>query len=213
MPSTTEILNSLKSLRNDAADADQIMMRSATIPPDVVAFFDQLQERVDEWVVEAINSYQSSSFWSGAFEALNAVRVNDRIHLRFGLNNMLDALDALIEETPFSVFANIQDVITLTEKILSVPQREYAELLGVSPSTLRRWKSGRTTPSPNDDAKIRFVGKVAHQLSHSLKAPGIYRFFYTQHRRLGYRPVDLLDVPPKYVDILADAESLRSMSG
>ncbi len=212
MPPTTEVLQSLKSLRDDMAKADHIMCNMVTIPNEVVEFVNQLRERVEAWDTEVINPYQSSHFWRGAYQAANAIRVNNRTHLRFGLSNMLFALDALIEETPFSAFARIEDVIALTEDLLSVPQREYAKLLGVSPSTLRRWKSGRTTPSPNNDAKIRFVGKVANRLSHSLTAQGIYRFFYTQHRRLGYRPVDLLNVPPKYVDILADAESLRSMS-
>lgn len=212
MTSVTDIRQLLVSLRQNVDRADQIMMKSATVSPEVAVLVNMFADSVSTHVLNGINPYSSSDLWHGAYRAAKGLGLVDYIELRTGLNLMLDAIDELIDELPFSQFAEIPDVLKLTSRILSVNQQQYADLLGVSTSTLRRWQNGQSKPNPQDDAKIRFVGKLASQLSYTLTQRGIYEWLYRHQYDLRQRPIDTFNDPTKYDEVLALAESFRSMS-
>lgn len=209
------ILPSLLAIRKDADAAVELLKRSDTIPQEVVEFVIGIGRRLfnpfDAYEISEINPYHASGLWRYAYKAASAIHTNDRKHLRIPLEGIRLFLNELIEEAPYSDLANIDDIMELTISQLSVPQTKYAELLGVSPRTLHRWRSGQTKPSHQDAARIRFVGKLVSKLSHYLTKPGVYAWFYHEHTQLKKRPVDLLGDPSNEYYLLSLVEAVRSM--
>lgn len=85
-------------------------------------------------------------------------------------------------------------------------------MLGISPRTLRRWRSGGT-PSPAATARVRVVAAVVDQLRHVFTPAGVAGWFDRVHPELGERPIDLLSDPDRFAKLLAVAASARAMPG
>ncbi|BBY58280.1 hypothetical protein MSAR_14160 [Mycolicibacterium sarraceniae] len=60
--------------------------------------------------------------------------------------------------------------------------------------------------------RIRMVGQLVNQLRHTFTGPGVIAWFYRCHPTLGERPVDLLDDPLRYPEVLSAATVSRAMT-
>jgi hypothetical protein len=94
----------------------------------------------------------------------------------------------------------------------STSQSRKATLLGVSPRTYQRWVSERetTTPTGEDERRLRVVARIVNQLRHSLTGPGVIEWF--EHVRAdldGASPGELLDDPNRLELLLAAAAASR----
>ena len=129
------------------------------------------------------------------------------------LEQFRQALRDIIENQPFDDGAPVRDVLNRTVATLSAPQKTLAELLGVSVRQLQRWSApDGTEPSANDAARIRAVGQIVNQLRHTFTGPGVTSWFERRHPILGQRPIELLDDPIAYPQILAAATAARAMT-
>jgi transcriptional regulator with XRE-family HTH domain len=94
-------------------------------------------------------------------------------------------------------------------KRLGATQEEFAQVLGVTTSSVHRWEAGRVTPERHVGEKLSGLKKVIQLLDKHFRVDGRVRFFMTPHPRLeGDRPKDLLGLPsaPKRIGDL-----IRSM--
>jgi transcriptional regulator with XRE-family HTH domain len=103
--------------------------------------------------------------------------------------------------------------LSRTADTIAAPQKSIAELLGVSVRQLQRWLADDAVePAADDAARIRMVGQVVNQLRHTFTGPGVIAWFYRRHPVLGERPVDLLDDPLRYPEVLSVATAARAMT-
>ena len=163
----------------------------------------------------SIDHNLAGELWQAASEAESALEITDagtrRLELRFALEEMLDVLDSLLESEPFGDSVPIADVLKRTEALLQAPQHDLAEILGVSVRTLQRWISGEGEPGPGLTDRVRIVGQLVNQLRHFLTPSGIVSWFRREHPRFGQPPLELLDAPATYPDLLDAASAPRSM--
>jgi uncharacterized protein (DUF2384 family) len=155
--------------------------------------------------------------WAAAFRAEKALRhdnaADQRRDVRIALEQFRHALRDIVENQPYNDGAPIRDVLTRTADTIAAPQKSIAELLGVSVRQLQRWLADDAVePAADDAARIRMVGQVVNQLRHTFTGPGVIAWFYRRHPTLGERPVDLLDDPLRYPEVLSAATAARAMT-
>lgn len=206
----------LIALRGEVAAAAQSLKRCPEVPAEAASLIHDFGDRLYVDSASLINPNLAKELWRAGFEASNALWVGDpdtqRVEVRMALQNLLDVLDEIIEDAPFGPTVPIKDVLGRTDALLQVPQEKLAELLAVSPRTLQRWLRGEGTPGPREDARLRTVGALVNQLRHTLTPPGVYAWFSRENSQLGRRPLDLLDDPLRYPELLDAAAAPRSMS-
>ena len=104
----------------------------------------------------------------------------------------------------------IHEVLEHLVEMLRLPQSDVAHLLGISTRQLQRWLAGDgSTPSGREEARIRMVAHLANQLRHAYTAQGVPAWF--EHRLPGLRstPLDLLDDPVHFPELMAAARGAR----
>jgi hypothetical protein len=112
----------------------------------------------------------------------------------------------ITEEQPYNDNAPVRDVLTRSVEILASAQKTLADLLRVSVRQLQRWLAADgPEPAADDAARIRVVGQVVNQLRHVFTGPGVIALFYRAHPALGQRPIELLDDPLCYPQVLGAA--------
>jgi hypothetical protein len=151
-----------------------------------------------------------------ALRAQAALRGEDperRRQLRLALEQMRFLFARLAEREPIGEERSPNEVARWLESTLpSVPQPRKAGLLGVGLRTYQRWISDRasTTPTGEDERRLRVVARIVNQLRHSLTGPGVIEWF--EHPRAdldGARPVEVLDDPDRLEPLLAAAAASR----
>lgn len=212
---TTNPRDSLETLRSQLQEDSAAVQRSPTVPPDVEDHVRALGRPADVNASLSIDPGLAGELWEAAAAAQNALVIVDeearRIELRFTLEQMLDALDALLESEPFSRAAPLTDVLKRTEVLLQAPQHDLAEILGVSVRTLQRWISGDGEPATAVTDRVRIVGQLVNQLRHFLTPSGVVSWFRREHPAFGKAPIELLDDPATYPELLNAASAPRSM--
>ncbi|HEX2284723.1 MAG TPA: hypothetical protein VHI10_07860, partial [Mycobacterium sp.] len=161
--------------------------------------------------------YLTAALWEAAYRAEKALRHEDAVErrhdVRIALEQFRQALRDLTEEQPYAVDAPIRDVLAKTVDTLNAPQKDVADLLGVSVRQLQRWLAeGGSEPAAADAGRIRAVGRVVNQLRHTFTGPGVLTWFHRRHPVLGRRPVELLDDPLQYPEVIRAAKAARAMS-
>jgi hypothetical protein len=81
----------------------------------------------------------------------------------------------------------------------------------VSVRQLQRWLADEgADPAGNDAARIRIVGQLVNQLRHAFTGPGVVAWFTRPHPVLGMPPIELLDDPLAYPQVIRAATAARA---
>ncbi|MEZ0364572.1 hypothetical protein ACAG26_12835 [Mycobacterium sp. pUA109] len=209
----------LGDLLGEVNDATKLLQRSATVPDRVIELIDSFETALGAATPLRLDAdpYLTAALWAAAFRAEKALRHDNaerrRRDVRIALEQFRHALRDIVDNQPYSDGAPVRDVLTRTADTLACSQKTLAELLGVSVRQLQRWL-GPDGPEPagEDAARIRMIGQVVNQLRHSFTGPGTVAWFFRAHPVLGRRPVDLLDDPLRYPQILNAATAARAMT-
>jgi uncharacterized protein (DUF2384 family) len=209
----------LRDLLEEVNGATKLLRRSKTVPAEVIGLVDSFESALGAATPSRLdaNPYLMSTMWAAAFRAEKALRhdnaADQRRDVRIALEQFRHALRDIVENQPYNDGAPIRDVLTRTADTIAAPQKSIAELLGVSVRQLQRWLADDAVePAADDAARIRMVGQVVNQLRHTFTGPGVIAWFYRRHPTLGERPVDLLDDPLRYPEVLSAATAARAMT-
>jgi uncharacterized protein (DUF2384 family) len=209
----------LAGLLGQVNAATQLLRRSATVPDEVGQLIDSFEPTLGAATPLRLQAdpYLMTTLWAAAFRAEKALRHDDaaqrRRDVRVALEQFRHALRDITENQPYADDAPVRDVLARTAEVLAAPQKTLAELLGVSVRQLQRWLAHEgTEPAADDAARIRAIGQVVNQLRHSFTGPGVVAWFYREHPVLGRRPIELLDDPLCYPQLIGAATAARAMT-
>jgi hypothetical protein len=201
-------------------DATKTLQKSDAVPDAVAQFVDSLEPTLHAAAPMRLQAdpYLSTALFAAAFRAEKALRhdnaASQRRDLRIALEQFRQALRDIVSNRPVSADAPVRDVLAYTVSVVSVPQKDIAELLGVSTRQLQRWLSkDGPEPTGDDEARIRIVGQLANQLRHSFTGPGVLAWFYRKHPVLHVIPLKWLDDPLHYPALVNAATAARAMVG
>ncbi|ORA40241.1 hypothetical protein BST20_06690 [Mycobacterium branderi] len=201
-------------------EATKLLQRSKTVPDEVARLVDSLEPTLGAATPLRLQAdpYLMTTLWAAAFRAEKALRhdndTDQRRDIRVALEQFRHALRDITENQPYGDDAPVRDVLGRTAEILAAPQKTLADLLGVSVRQLQRWlASDGPQPAADDAARIRILGQVVNQLRHSFTGPGVVAWFHREHPVLARRPIDLLDDPLCYPNLLGAATGARAMTG
>lgn len=210
-----EDLSSVFERINQATSA---LRRSDEIPSEVeelVDSFDGLFHAESPLGLD-VDPSLSTPLFAGALRAVKAMRHDDvgeqRRGLRIALEQVRHALRDILDAAPFTDDVPIEDVLANLTRRVSVPQPELAELLGISTRQFQRWLKGDSAPAGNDEARVRMVARIVNELRHAFTAPGVVAWFRRKHPQLGEPPLNLLDDPVRYPQLLNLARGSRAMA-
>jgi antitoxin Xre/MbcA/ParS-like protein len=209
----------LRALLSEVNDATSLLQRSATVPAELVALIDSFDSALGAATPLRLEAdpYLTAMLWAAAFRAEKALRHDNdqdrRRDVRVALEQFRHALRDIVENRPYDDGAPVRDVLARAAATLDVPQKELADLLGVSVRQLQRWSApDGSAPAAADAARIRAVGHVVNQLRHAFTGPGVIAWFNREHPVLKQRPVELLDDPLSYPRIYGAATAARAMT-
>jgi hypothetical protein len=210
----------LEALLARVNEATKSLQRSASVPSEVAQLVDSFEKTLDAATPLRLQAdpYLTTTLWAAAFRAEKALRHDNeeqkRRNVRIALEQFRHALRDIVERRPFDDGAPVRDVLAKTADVVGVPQKELAELLGVSVRQLQRWLTPQgPAPGGDDAARIRVVGNVVNQLRHSFTGPGVMAWFGRPHPVLRSRPIELLDDPLKYPELVGAATAARATTG
>lgn len=198
--------------------ATKQLQRSATVPDEVANVIDSVGSALETARIrQEADPYLTAALWEAAYRAEKALRHDDstqrRRDVRIALEQFRQALRDITEDRPYSVDEPVGEVLSRTVQTLSAPQKDVADLLGVSVRQLQRWLAeGGSEPAADDAGRIRAVGRIVNQLRHTFTGPGVLAWFHRQHPLLGRTPVDLLDDPLRYPEVIRAATAARAMT-
>jgi uncharacterized protein (DUF2384 family) len=216
MPTTRPELHALLARVNEAT---KLLQRSKSVPKEVPQLIDSFEPTLGAATPLRLEAdpYLTTTLWAAAFRAEKALRHDNaedkRRDVRVALEQFRQALRDITENQPYNDGAPVRDVLARTVETLVAPQKTLAALLGVSVRQLQRWLAhDGPEPAADDAARIRAVGQVVNQLRHSFTGPGVVAWFDRPHPVLGRRPIELLDDPLCYPQVLGAATAARAMT-
>lgn len=208
-----------RSLLDVLDEAQRTLATTAEVPADVERRLWEVTGRLPTGPGAFAESdpFLANAVLTGTLAIVQALREADgrraRRELRLALEQTRQALrDLLHDEVVASVGAPADLARWMTEEV-EVGKEELAALAGVSPRTIHRWLAadGTTQPSRDDAARLRIVARAANQLRHVLTGRGVTAWFRQPSEDLGgRRPIDLLDDPARFADVVATATRFRS---
>jgi len=209
----------LDALLDRVNKATKLLQRSTAVPPQIAKLIDSFESALGAATpldLEA-DPHLTATLWAAAFRAEKALRHDSaddrRRDVRVALEQFRHALRDIVEAQPYDDGAPVRDVLARTAGTLATSQKTLAELLGVSVRQLQRWLADDgSEPGADDAARIRAVGKVVGQLRHSFTGPGVLAWFDREHPVLKRRPIELLDDPLSYPQVLSAATAARAMT-
>ena len=217
MSPTSVAVADLVPLLDRLNEATKALRRSKDhVPDEVIRLVDSLDTelRADTPLALSADPYQVARLFGATLRAEKALRrplpEAQRRDLRVPLEVVRSALVDIIEDRP--VAADVPTVTVLHDLVsmVNVPQDDLAAVLGVVPRTLQRWLvPGAKGPSGDDEARVRVVAQLVNQLRHSFTAPGVMKWFWRKHPRLGVPPIKWLRDPLHYPELLSVARSSR----
>jgi transcriptional regulator with XRE-family HTH domain len=87
----------------------------------------------------------------------------------------------------------IAEKITSIQKFVNITGREVAQLLGTTPETISRWRSGTSEPHPKTRDSLLQLEWLAGQLAELYPPQEAHFWLFSRHKLLnGERPVDLI---------------------
>lgn len=212
-PDLTTVAADLLPLVRDAANT---LARRPDVPAEVPAVIEKLYESLpspDQW--SGTDGYLAAALNHGVtrcFRALERDAVERRAELRLGLEQIHQALSYLLDEAPAGDERTPMELVRWLLDVTGATSTELADLLDVSPSTVRRWSSG-SKPSSHDERRLRVIAGVVVNLRHSLTPAGVILWLTTPHPDLDdHAPIDHLDDPSAYQLLIRLASRTRSSS-
>jgi len=214
---TATTVTDLRDLLADVDSATKLMQRSAAVPDEVASVIDSVGAALDASAVhQEADPYLTATLWKSAYLAEKALRhdpAQRRRDVRIALEQFRQALRDITEDRLYTADSPIGEIVAATVQALNVPQKDVASLLGVSVRQLQRWLSeAGSEPSADDAGRIRAVGQIVNQLRHTFTGPGVLAWFRREHPALGQAPIDVLEDPLRYPEILRLARSARAMA-
>jgi transcriptional regulator with XRE-family HTH domain len=210
-PDLTAVAADLLPLVRDAAST---LAKHPDVPAEVPAVIEKLFESLpspDQW--SGTDGYLAAALNHGltrCFRALERDDVQRRAELRIGLEQIHQALSYLLDEAPAGEDRTPTELVRWLFDVTGATSTDLAELLDVSPSTVRRWANG-AKPSAQDERRLRVIAGVVVNLRHSLTPAGVLLWLISPHRDLdGAAPADHLDDPSAYQLLRRLASRTRS---
>ena len=164
-----------------------------------------------------VDPHQAEALSQAALHAQKGLRNDNekarRRDVRVAFEQFRQVLRDIVENQPYGEESPIRDVLAHTVETLAAPQKTVAELLGVSVRQLQRWLADEgADPAGNDAARIRMVGQLVNQLRHAFTGPGVVAWFARPHPVLGRRPIELLNDPLAYPQLISAAIAARAQT-
>jgi hypothetical protein len=204
---------------HELGEANRRLARETETPTSVVGIVEDIADAIaegDEHELATVNPWLWIRVQAAALRAQAALRDEDprrRRQLRLALEQLRFLFARIADREPIGEDRPAGEVARWLEAALpSVPQPRKASLLGVGVRTYQRWVSDResTTPSAEDERRLRVVARIVNQLRHSLTGPGVIDWF--EHPRAdlgGAAPAEVLDDPERLESLLAAAAASR----
>jgi hypothetical protein len=209
----------LPGLLQKVDEATRLLQRSATVPDRVIEVIDSFGAALGSGTLAqpGADPHQAEALWQAALDAQKGLRDHDdkekRRDVRVALEQFRQVLRDVVANQPYSEQSPVHEVLAHTVDALAAPQRTVAELLGVSVRQLQRWLADAgADPTGDDAARIRMVGQVVNQLRHAFTGPGVIAWFTRPHPVLGQSPVELLDDPLAYPQLISVATAARAQT-
>jgi hypothetical protein len=215
----------LFDLRNPMAVADELgeanrrLAREPEVPPSVIGVVEDVTDAIsrgDEHDLAVVNPWLWIRVQGAALRAQASLRETDparRRQLRLALEQMRFLFARIAERQPIGEDESANEVARWLETTLgSVSQQQKAQLLQVGARTYQRWIADRdaTTPTAEDERRLRVVARIVNQLRHSLTGPGVIEWFGHPRADLeGASPAQVLDDADRLESLLAAAAASR----
>jgi hypothetical protein len=221
MAANTFDLQHPEAVAHELGEANRRLAQEPEAPHSVVELAADVADAIsmaDADELAAVDPYLWIDIQRAALRAQAATREDDdrerRRQLRLALERLRFLIARLAERAPVSEDQPIGEVIRwLDDKLGAVAQPRKAELLDVAARTYQRWLSEHepTTPSGDDEWRIRLIARIVNQLRHSLSGPGVVEWFAHPRDDLdGHSPQDLLSSPERADVLLKAALASRS---
>lgn len=204
---------------HELGEANRHLARESETPASVIGLVEDVADAIaadHEHEIAFVNPWLWIRVQRAALRAQAALREDDpqrRRRLRLALEQMRFLFARIAEREPVGEDRPANDVARWLETTLpSVSQQRKAQLLHVGLRTYQRWVSDRetTTPSGEDERRLRVVARIVNQLRHSLTGPGVVEWFERSRADLdGASPADALDDPARLEPLLAAAAASR----
>ena len=209
----------LSDLLREVNEATALLQRSATVPDRVVEVLDDFAAALGAAALSrsGADPHQAEALSQAALHALKGLRNDNdkdrRRDVRVAFEQFRQVLRDIVENQPYGEESPVRDVLARTVETLAAPQKTVAELLGVSVRQLQRWLADEgADPAGNDAARIRMVGQLVNQLRHAFTGPGVVAWFTRSHPVLGRPPIELLNDPLAYPQLISAATAARAQT-
>jgi hypothetical protein len=197
--------------------ANRELAREAETPASVVGLVEDVAGAIahgDDDELAQVNPWLWIRVQGAALRAQAALREDGpqrRRQLRLALEQLRFLFSRIAEREPIGEERPANEVARWLEATLpSVSQQRKAELLGVGLRTYQRWIADASTPSGEDERRLRLVARFVNQLRHSLTGPGVVEWFAHPRADLdGASPAAVLDDPDRLEPLIAAAAASR----
>jgi hypothetical protein len=217
MSATAFDLRQPAAVEHELAEANRRLARERETPASVVGVVEDVSDAIaagQEHDLAAVNPWLWIQVQGAALRAQAALRQKEpkrRREVRLALEQLRFLFARIAEREPIGEDQPATDVARWLETTLpSVSQQRKAQLLRVSLRTYQRWVSATTTPSGDEERRLRVVARLVNQLRHSLTGPGVVEWFERPRADLdSASPADALDDPARLEPLLAAAAASR----
>jgi hypothetical protein len=204
-------------LLEEVNDATRSLRQSSDgVPPDVSGLVDSFDAVLHAGapLTLGVDPYFSTALYAGALRSMKALRhdnaTQQRRDLRVALEQVRHALRDIVDGQSAAENTPVDEVLEDLVATLRVPQPELACLLGISTRQLQRWLAGSgAAPSGHEEARIRMVAQLVGQLRHVYTAQGVPAWFDYRGPGMKAAPLELLDDPINFPELLAAARGAR----
>jgi hypothetical protein len=219
MSATAFDLRQPAAVEHALGEANRRLAGERGTPASVIGLVQDVTDAIaagHEQELAVVNPWLWIQVQGAALRAQSALRADDparRRQLRLALEQMRFLFARIAEREPIGEDRPASEVARWLETTLpAVSQHRKAQLLHVSLRTYQRWVSDRetTTPSGEEERRLRVVARIVNQLRHSLTGPGVVEWFERPRADLdGASPGDALDDPERLELLLGAAAASR----
>jgi uncharacterized protein (DUF2384 family) len=218
---TSDFWRVAEQLFEDLQTAGAALAVSDVVPVEVETALQSLVDALPDAPesLGAADPYLVSALYASTMRGLDALRDGDprtrRRELRAPLERARQALRDLIVNEPVMDDKAAKELVVWLLDLHEVPRAELARILGVPPTTMRRWADPAAPSSPKgpDARRVRVLAKIVNQLRWSFSPSGVIEWLERPHPALkGEAPRTLLDDPEGGQTLLRLAASTRSMT-
>lgn len=209
----------LSELLREANEATALLQRSPAVPDRVVEVLDDFAAALGAGVLSRSGAepHQMEVLSQAALHAQKGLLAGSdterRRDVRVAFEQFRQVLRDLVENQPYGEQSPVRDVLVRTVETLAAPQKTTAQLLGVSVRQLQRWLSDEGVAAAGTEAaRIRVVGQLVNQLRHVFTGPGVVAWFTRPHPVLGQSPIELLNDPLAYPQLISAATAARAQT-